>query len=80
VEDCKSDCAKLTLTSTLALHLATKHNLNNEGTGAVSGEPAQTILSAYGARLIAHNVLNYERRAEMFEAITSWVLDDKQAF
>jgi hypothetical protein len=79
-EGCKSEYAKLTSTSTLAVHLERIHSVSKEASGAVSGDPAQTIFSADGTRLVAHNVLDDEKRAQIFDAIVSWIVDDKQAF
>ena len=80
VNNCRTTYSKLTSTSTLALHLSSKHKLRNEGSGAISGDPAQTTFSSDGARLLKHNIVDDDTRAEIFEAIVTWVVDDKQAF
>ena len=76
VNNCRTTYSKLTLTSTLALHLSSKHKVKKEGSGAASGDPAQTSFSSDGAWVLKHSIVD-DTRAEIFEATVTWVIDDK---
>ena len=81
VERCTKTYSKSTATGTLALHLKKDHNISNAGDEQpVIGDMSQTTFSKNGSSLVRHNVLSDDARADIFQALVLWVVDDKQAF
>lgn len=80
---CGSNYAKVSSTSTLALHLRTRHNLSKGENGAIS-HTSDSAASANGSnkasdRLASRNKLSDVGRADVFASLINWVVHEKQS-